>query len=135
MSSYQNGKTSSASNAQYQTISDASNGGTPSPKKWWARTDFLVCMGFLVIIAGIIGFHAPRSDPTAVIDKAIDGTGNVVMKEDGSLALFDSLSKYIEYQKKTDHHQSSKCISFLIYGCCCVFSFFCISCLDGFPKQ
>mmetsp|Transcript_20758 Transcript_20758/g.44943 ORF Transcript_20758/g.44943 Transcript_20758/m.44943 type:complete len:1230 (+) Transcript_20758:202-3891(+) len=104
MSSYQ--KNGSGSGAEYQTIGDANaTNGSGGPKKaWWARLDFAICIGFVVVIAGVVGLHHHFGyDPQAIIDNAMEDTSSVVIKKDGSLALFDDRQRYVleDYDAKS----------------------------------
>lgn len=72
----------------YQEIPNGSQSG-PGAKK----TKWLVAAALLVAVGVGYGAFSIHSSPQKAVDKALANTGNVQVKKNGKLKLFDSLSK------------------------------------------
>ena len=72
----------------YQEIPNGSQSG-PGAKK----TKWLVAAALLVAVGVGYGAFSMHSSPQKAVDKALANTGNVQVKKNGKLKLFDSLSE------------------------------------------
>lgn len=72
------------------TYQEIPNGSTSSGAK---KTKWLVAAALLVVVG--IGYttYSLKSNPSANVDKTLASKGNVQVKANGKLKLFDSLSK------------------------------------------
>lgn len=90
--------------AEYQTIADANGNGVDGPKKWWARPELAIGAVLLAIIGGVAALHHHFGyEPDSVIDSIMAEQSAAVVKEDGSLALFDHMQRYVmeDYDAKS----------------------------------
>lgn len=104
MSSYQN----DPSKGEYQAIKTNVDGPAKTNKKQWVIT------GVILLVLAIFVFQKP---PAGALTENAMKNSNLPLNEDGSLKLFDKLSKSLIARNETKEIRRSKEFLRLLFSC------------------